>query len=49
VDAEHGKVENRTTGETLSCEPIPAFLMAIIRDGGLMGHLEKKLRGQNGR
>jgi len=43
LDAEAGKVQNRTTGETLSCEPIPAFLMAIIRDGGLMPHLEKKL------
>ena len=43
VDPERGKVANRTTGETLACEPIPAFLMAIIRDGGLMPHLEKKL------
>ena len=43
VDAERGKVANRTTGETLACEPIPAFLMTIIRDGGLLPHLEKKL------
>lgn len=43
VDPERGKVANRTTGDTLACEPIPAFLMAIIRDGGLMPHLEKKL------
>ena len=43
VDPERGKVANRTTGETLACEPIPAFLMDIIRDGGLMPHLEKKL------
>ena len=43
VDLERGKVNNRTTGETLDCEPIPAFLMTIIRDGGLLPHLEKKL------
>ena len=43
VDLERGKVENRTTGETLDCEPVPAFLMTLIRDGGLLPHLEKKL------
>ncbi|HYL24242.1 MAG TPA: 3-isopropylmalate dehydratase [Burkholderiales bacterium] len=43
VDLERGKVHNRTTGDTLDCEPIPAFLMTIIRDGGLLQHLEKKL------
>jgi len=43
VDFERGKVENRATGETLDCEPIPAFLMTLIRDGGLLPHLEKKL------
>ncbi|HXM84021.1 MAG TPA: 3-isopropylmalate dehydratase [Burkholderiales bacterium] len=43
VDLARGKIENRTTGETLACELIPPFLMAIIRDGGLLPHLEKKL------
>jgi len=43
VDFERGKLENRTTSETLDCEPIPAFLMTLIRDGGLLPHLEKKL------
>jgi 3-isopropylmalate/(R)-2-methylmalate dehydratase small subunit len=43
VDLERGRIENRTTGETLACEPIPAFLMSIIRDDGLLPHLEKKL------
>ena len=36
LDAEGGKLQNRTTGETLPCEPIPGFLMAIIRAGGLI-------------
>lgn len=43
VDLGQGKVRNRRTGETLDCEPIPAFLMTIIRDGGLLPHLEKRL------
>jgi 3-isopropylmalate/(R)-2-methylmalate dehydratase small subunit len=43
VDLERGKIRNRTAGETLDCEPVPAFLMALIRDGGLLPHLEKKL------
>ncbi|HZQ73677.1 MAG TPA: 3-isopropylmalate dehydratase [Burkholderiales bacterium] len=44
VDAEGGKVKNLTTGETLACEPIPPHLMQMVRDGGLVPHLEKRLR-----
>jgi 3-isopropylmalate/(R)-2-methylmalate dehydratase small subunit len=44
VDPASGKLENRTTGEELNCEPIPEFLMELIRDGGLVPHLEKRLR-----
>jgi 3-isopropylmalate/(R)-2-methylmalate dehydratase small subunit len=44
LDFEAGRLRNRTTGETLQCEPIPAFLMSIVRDGGLLPHLEKRLR-----
>ena len=43
VDPLGGIIENLTAGETLECEPIPAFLMSIIRDGGLLAHLEKRL------
>jgi len=39
-----GTIENLTTGETLSCEPIPPHLMQMVRDGGLLPHLEKRLR-----
>lgn len=42
-DAEAGWIENRTRGETLACEPIPAHLMQMVRDGGLLAHLEKRL------
>ena len=44
LDASTGRLANRTTGETLECEPIPEFLMQLIRDGGLVPHLEKRLR-----
>ena len=44
VDFTAGRIENRTTGETLPAEPIPAFLMQIVRDGGLLPHLEKRRR-----
>lgn len=42
VDAEAGTIENLTRGETLACEPIPPFLAQMVRDGGLLAHLEKK-------
>jgi 3-isopropylmalate/(R)-2-methylmalate dehydratase small subunit len=45
VDAERGRIENRTTGENLTCEAIPAHLMQMVRDGGLLAHLEKRLGG----
>lgn len=38
-----GKVKNLTTGETLKCEPLPAHLVDLIKDGGLIPHLKKKL------
>ena len=43
VSFEEGEIANLTTGETLHCEPIPAHLMEIVRDGGLLAHLEKRL------
>ena len=43
VSFEEGKIANLTTGEGLECEPIPAHLMQIVRDGGLLAHLEKRL------
>jgi 3-isopropylmalate/(R)-2-methylmalate dehydratase small subunit len=44
VDAAAGRIENLTKRETLSCEPLPAHLLAMLRDGGLLPHLEKKLK-----
>jgi len=47
VSFENGEIANLTTGETLPCEPIPAHLMEMVRDGGLLAHLEKRL-GRSG-
>ena len=44
VDIEAGRIDNLTQRATLACEPIPAHLLPLIRDGGLLGHLEKRLR-----
>jgi len=46
VDPEAGRIENLSTGETLACEPIPAHLMQMLADGGLVPHLEKRLARQ---
>jgi 3-isopropylmalate/(R)-2-methylmalate dehydratase small subunit len=46
VEPESGRVSNLTRGLTLACEPIPPHLMEMIRDGGLLGHLEKRLTRQ---
>ena len=43
LDLEAGRIENLTSGEALSCEPIPAHLVPMLRDGGLLSHLEKRL------
>jgi 3-isopropylmalate/(R)-2-methylmalate dehydratase small subunit len=43
VSFEQGEIANLTTGETLQCEPVPAHLMQMVRDGGLLAHLEKRL------
>jgi 3-isopropylmalate/(R)-2-methylmalate dehydratase small subunit len=46
VDPEAGRIENLSTGEMLACEPIPAHLMQMLSDGGLVPHLEKRLARQ---
>lgn len=45
VEPALGRIENVTRGERLTCEPIPAFLMEMLRDGGLLPHLHKRLHG----
>jgi 3-isopropylmalate/(R)-2-methylmalate dehydratase small subunit len=45
VEPATGLVVNHTRGEEYRCEPIPAFLMDMLRDGGLIPHLHKRLHG----
>jgi 3-isopropylmalate/(R)-2-methylmalate dehydratase small subunit len=44
VDAAAGQIFNLTRGERLEAEPVPDFLMEMVRAGGLVAHLEKKLK-----
>lgn len=43
VDLAGGRIENLTRTATLACEAVPGHLLAIVRDGGLVPHLEKRL------
>jgi 3-isopropylmalate/(R)-2-methylmalate dehydratase small subunit len=42
VDAATGVVDNKTRGTTIAAKPLPSFLLAMIADGGLVPHLEKR-------
>ncbi|KRB40181.1 MAG: 3-isopropylmalate dehydratase [Pseudomonadota bacterium] len=43
IDPEAGRVENLTQARGYDVAPIPSHLMAMIRDGGLMPHLKRRL------
>ena len=43
IDVAGGNIADATSGATYACEPIPAQLLEMIGDGGLIPHLEKKL------
>ncbi len=49
LDAEAGRVRNLSTGEGYPCEPVPAHLMELIRDGGLIAQLERRLASESGK
>ncbi len=44
VDPITGTIENRTQNQTYKGVPIPAHLVEMVRDGGLIPHLEKRAR-----
>jgi len=44
IDYERNVIVNLTTRGTLPFEPIPAHLLEMVRDGGLLPHLEKRLK-----
>ena len=48
LDAEAGVLRNLSTGERYPCEPVPAHLLALIADGGLIPQLERRFKSQAG-
>lgn len=46
ADGTTGTIVNETTGERLTCEKLPPHLLAMIADGGLVPHLEKRFARQ---
>jgi 3-isopropylmalate/(R)-2-methylmalate dehydratase small subunit len=44
ISLEKGVVEDLESGKSHPCQAIPPHLMAMLNDGGLLGHLEKRLR-----
>ncbi len=46
VDPAAGRIDNETQGRSLYCEAIPGHLLDMIKDGGLLPHLKKKLKGE---
>lgn len=50
IDPIRGHIVLPALGLTLDCEPLPAFLLDMVEDGGLLPHLKKRLaRGAGGR
>jgi len=46
VELETGRIKNLTTGQEFKAVPIPAFMLRLIKDGGLVEHLKKIWREQ---
>jgi len=42
VDPLGGRIERLESGEILTCEPLPAHLLEMVRDGGLIEHLRRR-------
>ena len=42
VDADNAVVHNVTRNESYATEPVPPHLLAMVRDGGLVAHLERR-------
>lgn len=46
VDPIAGRIANRTRNQVYPCAPIPAHLLEMVSDGGLLPHLAKKLKAR---
>jgi 3-isopropylmalate/(R)-2-methylmalate dehydratase small subunit len=45
IDMERGAVINVTRGREYAIRPLPVFAMDIVKSGGLLAHVKKKLEG----
>ena len=46
VDTDTGLIEDRTSGRTFQARPIPPFMQELVRDGGLIEHIKKKMKAE---
>ena len=46
VELETGVIYNRTTGKKYQAALIPEFMLKLVESGGLIPHLQKKVRGK---
>ena len=47
IDLATGEIFDITQKKTFSAQPIPAFMQELIKDGGLIAHLRKKVKKSN--
>ena len=43
VDADTGRIENKTTGAVIQCKPVPTFMKGILDKGGLIPYVKDRL------
>ncbi len=43
VDLASGTISDKTSGKVFKAKPVPAFMLQLLADGGLIPHLQKKL------
>ncbi|MBM3554117.1 MAG: 3-isopropylmalate dehydratase [Alphaproteobacteria bacterium] len=48
LDGRGGRIDNRTTGESIACELVPDHLMALVQAGGLVPMLERRFKPAKG-
>jgi 3-isopropylmalate/(R)-2-methylmalate dehydratase small subunit len=46
VDLDKGQIKNLTQGKTYTAQPFPDFMQQIIKAGGLMPYVQKRLTAQ---
>ncbi len=48
IEFEKGIIKNKRTGETINAQPLPPFIMKLIKDGGLIPYLKNKYKKAKG-